>query len=449
MKRRPRDRTLGRIIALLRESRGWTQSELADASGISQSSISEYELGKKTPHLANLDRLLGALGYERSAIDATRTFLASLRHTHSTARPEDRALATDLFERLSAHPPEAQLALAKEAKEFQSWALVECLALASARAAPADPQEAVRLGLLAVAVAEAMPGTSPWLMNVRCFAYAHLANALRAAGNLTEAKRAFATADRFEEAGRLDTTDLLDHARVLGMKGVLRREERRFDEALVLFDQALARSGETLRPMLLVSKAATLEERGDLEDAIALLREAESLIDRRAEDRLFLTIRHDLAVFLVNAGHHEEAERLLPEVRELARRFGTELDLVRFEWLRGKITAGLGGIGEAIEILTKVRGEFASRRIWYDVALVSLELATLYLREGRRADVKTLARHLVPIFKAEGVHREALAALLVFRQAAEKDAVTLDLIERVHGFLIALQRDPKLTWTTG
>ncbi len=144
----------------------------------------------------------------------------------------------------------------------------------------------------------------------------------------------------------------------------------------------------------------------------------------------------------MNAGHHEQAESLLPEVRDLARRFGTPLDLVRFDWLRGKIAAGLGDIAQAIEILTNVRGEFASRRIWYDVALVSLELATLYLREGRRADVKTLARHLVPIFQIDGVHREAVAALLGFRQAADKDAVTLDLIERVRGFLVAIQRDP-------
>jgi hypothetical protein len=54
---------------------------------------------------------------------------------------------------------------------------------------------------------------------------------------------------------------------------------------------------------------------------------------------------------------------------------------------------------------------------------------------------------LVPIFHGEGVHREALAALLVFRQAAEKDTATFAVIDRVYEFLIAIRRDPRLTWT--
>jgi hypothetical protein len=61
----------------------------------------------------------------------------------------------------------------------------------------------------------------------------------------------------------------------------------------------------------------------------------------------------------------------------------------------------------------------------YDAAMVSLDLALLYLREGRSEDVKALAEEMLPIFQAQDVHREALAALLLFQDAARRDELTV------------------------
>ncbi len=80
----------------------------------------------------------------------------------------------------------------------------------------------------------------------------------------------------------------------------------------------------------------------------------------------------------------------------------------------------------------------------YDTALVSLELATIFAREGRTDAVKALARHMAPIFQAQGVHREALAALALFRQAAESEEVTADLARRLLDYLHRARQDPKL-----
>jgi hypothetical protein len=86
---------------------------------------------------------------------------------------------------------------------------------------------------------------------------------------------------------------------------------------------------------------------------------------------------------------------------------------------------------EAIESLTRVRGRFAAEDLDYDTALVSLELATIYAREGRTGEVKTIARHLVPIFQAKRVPAEALKALALFRQAAEQERATVELVSEV------------------
>jgi hypothetical protein len=91
-----------------------------------------------------------------------------------------------------------------------------------------------------------------------------------------------------------------------------------------------------------------------------------------------------------------------------------------------------------------VRGDLASEDIAYDTALVSLELAKLFAAEGRSAEVRALARHMVPIFQSQQIHREALAALAFFRQAAERDAVTVELAEEVRAYLDRARRNPAL-----
>lgn len=69
-------------LTILRIARGWTQDDLARATGVANSSISEYERGRKVPELSTLRRLLDAMGYPLGAIDRTQGFIASL---HSEA----------------------------------------------------------------------------------------------------------------------------------------------------------------------------------------------------------------------------------------------------------------------------------------------------------------------------------------------------------------------------
>jgi transcriptional regulator with XRE-family HTH domain len=54
--------SLGRRLALLRQSKGWTQDNLATILGIDRSTISKYENDANEPDLAMLRRLATALG---------------------------------------------------------------------------------------------------------------------------------------------------------------------------------------------------------------------------------------------------------------------------------------------------------------------------------------------------------------------------------------------------
>jgi transcriptional regulator with XRE-family HTH domain len=66
-------------ITLLRLTRGWRQDQLAQAAGITNSALSEYERGKKIPELKTLRKIVSALGYSLSAFERIEAFLAELR----------------------------------------------------------------------------------------------------------------------------------------------------------------------------------------------------------------------------------------------------------------------------------------------------------------------------------------------------------------------------------
>lgn len=52
---------LGRSIRALREQRGWSQSELARAAGMTQSAVARFEAGATVPTLPVIERLAEAL----------------------------------------------------------------------------------------------------------------------------------------------------------------------------------------------------------------------------------------------------------------------------------------------------------------------------------------------------------------------------------------------------
>jgi transcriptional regulator with XRE-family HTH domain len=55
-------RLVGRNLIRLRAAKGWTQEQLADASGFSQQYLSGLESGKRNPTIVTLYEIAQALG---------------------------------------------------------------------------------------------------------------------------------------------------------------------------------------------------------------------------------------------------------------------------------------------------------------------------------------------------------------------------------------------------
>ena len=66
-------------LSILRIIRRWSQSELAEAAGVTNSAISDYERGKVDPQTQTLQKLIRALGLPLSALDQTQAFIQMIR----------------------------------------------------------------------------------------------------------------------------------------------------------------------------------------------------------------------------------------------------------------------------------------------------------------------------------------------------------------------------------
>ncbi|HZF13950.1 MAG TPA: helix-turn-helix domain-containing protein [Thermoanaerobaculia bacterium] len=487
-----KDLEVGTIIAILRTRRRWTQRRLAGAARIRRSALSDYEQGKVVPELQTLERIVTALGYSLAAIDKTREFLRSLDDEAALSNlpwtpggapsrlPEDLdALAVEwgrasavyfrkavgllqahpagptapaapveaevLVERLLALPVPKRRDHLQTHPEFRDLKVAVLLANRSLAVASNDPKLAVELTELGLAVARRLDADSACGAKVQWYLWGHLGNARKALGTLVEADAAFDAADEFLPTGASFKSDLLEEARIPAFRSSLRLAQGRLSESRELLDQALAMGpSSALAAGILINKARVLEEQGDLPGTIAALHEAETQLDRDKDPRLYLCARENLLDALSKADRFEEAVCLLPEVQRLTERHASRLDRARLRWIEGRIAAGLGEVSRGITLLTKARAELTSGEIGVETALVSLELAGLYAREGNTAAVKALAGHMAPIFQANVLHREALAALAYFRQAADREEVTEELTGKILTYLTRTRHNPGL-----
>ena len=469
-------------IIFLRTLRGWNQTQFAEAAGIDKGQLSLYENGHRAPSARTLKKLLTVAGVSEPTFQALLAFIRMARagqgigiaesaeggsrvarvvsgamesarakvlasrtvaHVPALSPSEARQEAEALWERLRSFSPSERLVLVAGGREYQSWALCELLCIESERAAACDASRAVELAELSLRVAERVSGDQ-WPLRIQGYAWAHLGNARRVASNLPGADSAFRRARELWEAGAAADPGWLSEAQVLSLEASLRRAQRRFPESLELLERALAGAPPSLAGSIGLKLATTLQLMGEYARAIGTLERTAPLVEEGADPRLLFALRFNLAANLDHLGRHQEAAELLPEVREMAAQLRNELDLIRVHWLEGRVAAGQGRREEAVETFARVRAEFVARGIGYNAALVSMELAVLYLEEGWTGEVKTLAREMAPIFQAQGVHREALAALRLFCDAAEREAVTLEMARRLVHYLERARLDPEL-----
>jgi hypothetical protein len=388
---------------------------------------------------------------ERSELfDYTATFAAVRRELarRQAALTAEQAEAPALLEELARHPFDRQWILVANTRRFHTWAFCDLLLEASREWGFQDPGRALELAELGATVAAYLPRATygpARVSDLSARAWATLANAERIRSDFRSAEKGFLRAERLLKNG---TGDPLEKARVLLLKASLRGNQQRFDEAFRLLDRVVT-IGRHCGDLHLCGKALIakgficgIAERPG--EAIHALAEGSELVDSVAEPRLLVAARHNLMLYLNELGRQSEALALLERTRPLYVELGDRMNLVRLRWLEGKIALASGELEAAEPLLQQVGTELAQLELSYDAALLSLDLALLYTRQGRSAEVRRLAEQMIPIFQSRDVHREAIAALIVFQKAAEMERVTLGLLRELSDFLRKCRETPGL-----
>lgn len=348
---------------------------------------------------------------------------------------------------LMAIPAEKRADRIKQARHrFRGAVLAEILLEESHERVTKDTNEAFHLAELARTVIHHSPTVSG-AFDLIALATAHMANACRAGGNLRKAEEHFShTRYVISHEGVTDPETL---ARIDDLEGSLRRDQRLFREAEELFKRAamLYRVGgsklDSARAMMKLGDSYFHE--GKLDHALDYTRQALKAVTRLSDPRLYMCGRYNLARFLVEAGQYQEASEILAVEADLFRRFPEPWTQLRVIWLRGKLELGRGELAAAEQAFLTAREGFIAEGIGYDAAMVSVEdLAPLYLRQGRTDDAKRLAEEMFPIFQAADVHREALAALLLFQEALRQETLTAKLARQFALYLRDARADHAL-----
>lgn len=327
-------------------------------------------------------------------------------------------------------------------------ALVELL-LEEARSRVHDsPTEAGELAELAEAVAlrlgDGAYGRS-LCRDLVTEARAHRANALRANGRLKQAEALLADVGR-----RLrDSYDPFLLAEVASFNGSLAKDQRRFGESLEHLDEAerlfldIGASSELVARVRLL-RANVLGLQGQPDDALAVARQVVEGLGGDDDPDLRFIARHNLVVHLCEAGLYQDARRVLAAMEPECFRHRRRSFDIRTHWRQGEIAHGLGEHQAAETKYLRARDEFLVAGLGYDAALVALDLATLYLEQGRNAEVRQLALWTSTLFETQDVHREALAALALFRRAALEDALTVAELRRLSRHVATLRHGAAL-----
>lgn len=371
---------------------------------------------------------------------------AVLQSTLGELKRQHRQAEKDFRELLALPQGERLEKIVQSRRRFKGSHLVHLLLNQAEQEFTRNPGEAKSLVHAAHKVVRHSPAESSAL-ETEALVYAFLGNAYRATDDRRQADLYFANARKFIRQNAVREPSIL--ARIDELEGSLRKDQRRFTEAeemlsraLVLYGVSGGRSEEMGR--VLVNLGDVYFVQGRIVGAIEMTRFALQLLSPNSNARLYTMGRYNLALQLTERGEHDEAAEILESDAEQFAQMPEPWVQLRLLCVRAKIAVARGDLDAALDLFEEARTGFIHEGISFDAAIVSVELAMIHLRTGNLAAVKGLAGEIVAVFQAQDVHREVMAALLLFDEAARREALTASFAEDLATYLKRARENPEL-----
>jgi tetratricopeptide (TPR) repeat protein len=384
---------------------------------------------------------------EGAKVEDEAMLLADRRH--HVINPE-RGLAAGFLAEIEPRSLAARRDVIRAGQRYQLLGLAEHLCEESRKAGFRDPVRALELAELAIAVAEKL---DPRLYSAKiafeqqAMGHACRGNALRIAGDLLASEHAFQECLLLVEKGPIASPP---HYEILSLLGSLRIDQCQYREARRVLRRALQgfqgfTGYEVDAAKVLIQLANVEAYDGRPREAIEIFEHAVAILQEADEPRLLAWVHHNISYCMVEAGEALEALARYEQGRSLyEEHFREPYHRLRRRWLEGRIYAGLGDFDLARDALEEVRQTAAERELPYDLAMVSLELAIVYLRRQEPARVQDLAEEMTLVFLSQDLHRHALGAMYLFRQAARTQTATIGLLEEIVTYLRRARNNPFL-----
>jgi tetratricopeptide (TPR) repeat protein len=356
-------------------------------------------------------------------VQSPEDFVAA-RERQAAEAAKERARAEKLWQRLQASgDPKAWRTLVLEDPAFQSWALCETLCHESAAVADDDAGRAGELVDLALELAPRIDLPKNRRAGLFEYVWKHVGNVYGARGDLQRADDAFARAQEYSLEGMMGVLPgVLDRARLSALESALHRNRGDLAGAVdkIGFALRLAGDHEPSRSAFHLEEGRLRRRLGQPERALEALTRARQSAGT-SDARLLLRIHVELGSVLCDLGRPGEVRKLPAVLHRTAEGFPTEK--ARLHCLDGRVAAGLGRLPEAKAALQQLSAELPDRAA-SEVARLLLDVAVLCSREGRAAELKSLAELALRLAGSPVFSREAAATLKLFSRLATQEKLT-------------------------
>ncbi len=340
--------------------------------------------------------------------------------------------------RLMAHP------------EWRTAGVVRGLVGRAFAATPTNPPNGLAIAELCTEIVEHLdPAASRTdaVTRLQGAAWRERAYALFYVGSFPDA---LAAAERADAAFQACVVDEYDRARVAIIRSMALRQMEDFTPAITaarVSAETFARFEDEGRLVSAhLAQAQVRYSRGDYEGAIETLRPLEVRLRDSNNVRNHANVLNTLGTCLWKSGKLDEALRDHETAAMLFDALSLPTESTRCRWNVASILVVAGRVDEAQVRLEALRKTFVDLGMTSEVALISLDLAELFLARNQFQEAERICHEAMRSFEIAGLSysSRALTALAYIREAARRKIVTPVAVKHVREYIRRLPQDGQL-----